>query len=255
MTADAALTHDRFLGGRLRLWQPRGGYRAGTDPVLMAAAVPVRASEDFLELGCGVGTAALCLAYRCGAAGVGLEMQPQYAALARQNARESGLALEVVEGDVHAMPAEIKARSFHHVMLNPPYFSEVAGTPAADVGRDIALRDRSDLAEWLDAAARRVRPKGSLTVIVRADRLRQVLAGLPEVIGTLRVLPLSARRGRPAKRVLVQGIKEGRGPLILLPPFILHEGSSHSEDGDDFTSAAARILREGAALDLHNATG
>ena len=33
------LTHDAFLGGRIRVWQPARGYRAGTDPVLLAAAV------------------------------------------------------------------------------------------------------------------------------------------------------------------------------------------------------------------------
>ena len=40
MFAAGALTEDRFLGGRLVLAQPRKGYRAGIDPVLLAAAVP-----------------------------------------------------------------------------------------------------------------------------------------------------------------------------------------------------------------------
>ena len=33
-----ALTDDKFLMGRLRLLQPAKGYRAATDPVLLAAA-------------------------------------------------------------------------------------------------------------------------------------------------------------------------------------------------------------------------
>ncbi len=33
------LTDDAFLGGRLQLWQPISGYRAATDPVLLAASV------------------------------------------------------------------------------------------------------------------------------------------------------------------------------------------------------------------------
>ena len=35
-------TEDLFLGGRVRLRQPRGGYRAATDPVFLAAACPAR---------------------------------------------------------------------------------------------------------------------------------------------------------------------------------------------------------------------
>ena len=36
------LTRNGFLGGRVQLWQPVCGYRAGVDPVLLAAAVPAR---------------------------------------------------------------------------------------------------------------------------------------------------------------------------------------------------------------------
>lgn len=250
MTDSATLTRDKFLGGQLELWQPRTGYRAGTDPVLLAAAVPAQAGERFLDLGCGVGVAALCLAHRTGATGAGLELQAGYVALARRNAEACGVDLEVVEGNVHAMPDALKSRSFHHVMLNPPYFAETSGTPSADSGRDLALRDRSDLASWLEVATRRVAPKGTLSVIVRAERLRDVLSLLPAVIGSLRVLPLAAREGRSAKRVIVQGRKEGRAPLVLLPPFVLHSGAVHESDGDDFSTGAARVLRAGGALDL-----
>ncbi|MDJ0993428.1 MAG: methyltransferase domain-containing protein [Dinoroseobacter sp.] len=248
MIDDEALTRDCFLGGRLQLWQPREGYRAGTDPVLLAAAVPAAQSDTFLELGCGVGTAALCLALRTGATGVGLELQRDYAELAERNAGASDLPLEVRVGDVHDMPACLRVRSFHHVFLNPPYFAETAGTPSTDMGRDLALRDRSDLATWISAGAKRLNPKGSLTLIARADRLRDILSGLPDSIGSLKLLPLVAREGRAAKRVLVQGRKDGKAPLTLLAPFMLHDGASHLRDGEDFSDAAKKILRDGAAL-------
>ena len=38
-------TEDRFLDGRLTVLQPKTGYRAATDPVLMAAAVPARRGQ------------------------------------------------------------------------------------------------------------------------------------------------------------------------------------------------------------------
>ena len=59
-------TQDGFLGGRLQLYQPKTGYRAGIDPVLLAAACPVKPGEHVLELGCGVGVASLCLALEAG---------------------------------------------------------------------------------------------------------------------------------------------------------------------------------------------
>ncbi len=59
-----ATSEDRLLGGRVRLSQPVEGYRAAIDPVFLAAAVPVRAGESVLDLGCGAGAAALGLLAR-----------------------------------------------------------------------------------------------------------------------------------------------------------------------------------------------
>jgi tRNA1(Val) A37 N6-methylase TrmN6 len=61
---DDELSRNDFLGGRLRLWQPVSGYRAGVDPVLLAASVPALSGQSVLELGCGAGAAILCLATR-----------------------------------------------------------------------------------------------------------------------------------------------------------------------------------------------
>ena len=57
--AEDDLTCDAFLGGKLHLWQPRRGrgYRAGVDPVLLAASIEATAGQSVLELGCGVGAA------------------------------------------------------------------------------------------------------------------------------------------------------------------------------------------------------
>jgi tRNA1Val (adenine37-N6)-methyltransferase len=63
--ADADLSDDKFLMGRLRLLQPLRGYRAATDPVLLAAACPATPGQSVLDLGCGAGAAALCLATAC----------------------------------------------------------------------------------------------------------------------------------------------------------------------------------------------
>ena len=64
--ARADLTDDKFLGGQLTLMQPRDGYRAGLDPVFLAASITAHVGESVLDLGCGVGAAALCLGFRPG---------------------------------------------------------------------------------------------------------------------------------------------------------------------------------------------
>ncbi len=248
-TSDSELTRDGFLGGRVQVRQPRKGYRAGTDPVLLAAAIPAKTGESVLELGCGAGTAVLCLAARVpGLRLTGVEVQGDYAALARRNAAENGADLEVVKADLRDLPAELRQRCFDHVLMNPPYFDRRRGTAAADGGRDLALAGETPLADWLTAGSRRLAPGGTLTAICRAERLPELFRHLPESLGGARVLPLAARTGREADRVLLQAIKGARAQFRLLAPLILHSGAAHQGDGDDYSATASAILRDAAAL-------
>jgi tRNA1Val (adenine37-N6)-methyltransferase len=247
--ADEDLTTDAFLGGRLSVRQPRAGYRAGLDPVLLAAAVPARAGESVLELGCGAGVAALCLARRVpGVDLAGLELQADYAALARGNAAANGITMEVLEGDLARMPAQLRARSFDHVIANPPYFRREAGTPAVDAGREAALGERTPLGAWIDAGLRRLRPGGRLTLIQRAERLPDLLAGFAGRRAALVLLPLAPRDGRDATLVIMAAVKGGRAPFRLLAPLILHEGPVHARDGEDHAAPVRAVLRDAAAL-------
>lgn len=241
-TADD-LTDDAFLGGRLQLWQPIAGYRAATDPVLLAACVDARAGQSVLDLGCGAGTASLCLGARvAGLDLTGLEVQPDYADLARRNAGRNGISFEVVVGDLAHLPAVLK-RGFDHVIANPPYYSS-SGTPSPNAGRDTALRVDTPIADWVHCAARRLSPGGWLSMIFATDCLPEVLAACTGPLGSVGVLPLSARAGRPGLRVILQARKGGKRPFRLLAPFVLHDGASHDTDRDSYTPEAKGILRD-----------
>lgn len=247
--AEDALTQDAFLGGLVRAWQPRHGYRAATDPVFLAAAVPAQAGQDVLELGCGVGVASLCLHARVrGLALTGVEVQGAYAALAMRNAVLNDAPLQVHEADLTALPPDLRVRSFDHVIANPPYYA-AHGPAARDLGRDRALRENTPLALWLDVALRRVRDGGFVTLIHLASRLPDMLAELTPR-ASVTVLPLAARALRPAKRVIVQARKGGRAPFVLLPPLVIHQGDGHLGDGEYFTEPVRAIMRGAGGLDL-----
>ncbi|MGX0878072.1 tRNA1(Val) A37 N6-methylase TrmN6 [Roseovarius sp. MBR-154] len=247
--ADEDLSRDAFLGGRLRIAQPRAGYRAGIDPVLLAASIPARAGQNVLDLGCGSGIAALCLGARVpGLALTGLEIQPAYADLARRNAVANGQTLEVVNGDLTDMPVPLRQRQFDHVIANPPYFDRAAGTPARDPGREHGMGETCALAEWVAAAARRAAPKGQVTVLQRADRLPDLIAAMAAHLGSLEVLPLIPRPGRAARLVLMRGRKGGRAEFRLHDGPCLHAGAEHGSDGEDYTPAISAVLRDAAGL-------
>lgn len=245
---EAELTRDGFLGGRVTLWQPRKGYRAATDPVWLAAACPARTGERVLELGCGAGAALACLNARVpGLALTGVEIQESYAALARRNLPEG---TRVICGDLARMPVALRAEQFDHVIANPPFFDATGSVRPSDAGRDRAHVEETPLSTWIDAGLRRLRERGTLTMIHRVERLGDILAAIGARGGAVRILPLSSRAGRAAERVIVQTRKGARTPLALLPPLIVHEGDRHPGDRAHFTPVAEGVLRMGDALPL-----
>lgn len=250
MTAEArrAVTEDRLLGGRVRLLQAARGYRVAIDPVILAAAVPTRAGEAVLDLGCGSGAAALCLLARVpGVEATGLECDPAAAALARDNAAANGVGdrFRVLEGELLAPPPALRAARFDHVLLNPPYLDPARARLPEDPDRRRSHGEAAaGLADWLDIGLRRLHDDGSLSVIHRAERLDEILAALAGRAGGVVVFPLwpGGAEARPAKRILLRARKGSRAPLSLHPGLVLHR-----PDGG-FTPAAEAVLRDAAPL-------
>lgn len=243
--ADRPASEDRLLDGRVRLLQPRDGYRAAIDPVLLAAAVPAAPGERVADLGCGVGAALFCLAARCPQVSVtGIERDPGLAALARENLGLNGLGgrAAIVEGSV---ADAIPGAPFDRVMMNPPYLPPGRGRASTHPVKTAAnVEDGLDLAGWVAAAARALKPRGWLTLIHRADRVDEICAALRPGFGSLTVFPLWPRAGEPARRVLVQARRGGRSPAVLAAGLVLHKA-----DGT-FTPAAQAVLRDAAPLAL-----
>lgn len=241
---DTALTQDDFLGGKIRIWQPSKGYRAATDPVFLAAAVAAKPGQQVLELGCGVGTALACLCARVEVTGFGLELQSEYADLARRNAALNGLDMTIFTGSLLEMPDVLREMSFDHVFANPPFYAPTAASAPSDSGRDIAHREgEAELQDWISTGLRRLKPRGYFTIIHRTERLGEILCGLVGKTGDIRVLPLAARDGRDAGRILVSARKSAAGPLRLLAPMVLHKGAVHDADEDSFRDNIRAILR------------
>ncbi|TRD21702.1 tRNA1(Val) (adenine(37)-N6)-methyltransferase [Palleronia caenipelagi] len=247
---DTELTEDAFLGGLLTLWQPRRGYRAGLDAVLLAASIRAEVGQSVLDMGCGVGTALLCLGRRVsGLSLTGLELQPDMAELARRNAERNGLEAEIVTGDIGTMPATLRQQRFDRIIANPPYYDRGRGTASPETRRETALGEALPLADWVAAGARRLEPRGTMTVIQKADRLPDLVGAMADTLGSLVIRPIAPRAGRDATLVLVEGVKSGRSPARIAAPILLHRGKSHSANAPDFAPNIEAVLRNGAALD------
>lgn len=227
------VTHDAFLGGRLTLAQPETGFRAGLDSVLLGAAVS-RSGGALLDLGAGVGTAALValddfpdLQARL------VESDPKMAALAAENLKANGfadraevLALDLTASGRTRSDAGLKPDHFAVVIANPPFFE--AGTAPSSGRRAARHMSPATLDLWVKAAATHAAPGGEIVFIHTAERLGALLHSFEARFGAMTVLPLTPRDGEPAHRLLIRGIKGSRAPLTLLASRAVHAAGTPS---------------------------
>ena len=248
----AETTDDAILGGRLRLLQPRRGHRVGHDAVLLAAATDAQAGDHIVDFGAGVGAAGLALLARVPNTAVTLvEIDPQLTALATENIARNGYAdraravvLDVAAGDASFAAAGLPPASADRVMMNPPFNDPGRQQISPDPRRRAAHVVSGSPAVWIEAAARLLRPTGTLTVIWRADGLNELLSALVAHFGGARVLPVHGRAGQPAIRAIIAAKKASRALPIVLPPFFLNDFAGQP------TQEAERVLRDAKELEM-----
>lgn len=244
--AEAEFSTDEVLGGRVRLRQPRRGYRAGLDAALLAAACNAGPGQRVIEAGCGVGGALLAAATRrMQASFFGIERDPYMLALAQENIVANGLSGRVaaLAGDVGAGFRALGLEPFDAAMANPPFFDDAAAIRGPAPARAGAYLADDGLEAWAGFLLKAVREGGSLTLIHRADRLGDILRLLAPKAGSIRIRPVQPFAHQPAKRVLVRAVKTGKAPLALLPALVLHDPA-----GGKHTAEVEAILRGEVAL-------
>ncbi|MCU0789623.1 MAG: methyltransferase [Nitratireductor sp.] len=243
---------DAFHRGAFEAVQPlKSGHRAGSDALLLAAAIPEGAAGRLADLGAGAGVAALAaLSMNPGLEAVLVEIDPAMADCARKslalpaNAGMAGRA-EVVEADIRLTGARREAAglanaAFDYVIANPPYYSPDE-RPSPDAMRALAhVMEDGGLAAWMRTAAAVLKPGGQFFLVWRPRQMAELLEAAKGRFGGLKLLPLHARNDAPASRMIVRAVRGSREPLALMPGLVLHE-----DDGK--ASGPAQLLLNGKA--------
>lgn len=241
-----SVTTDDFYRGRIKVIQPETGFRAGTDSLLLAAAIDAEKRGQALEIGCGAGGALLPAAFRApGLQFTGLEIDTAMAELARRGAVANHMQdrVEIITGTAATLLQDWQ-NEYDLVFSNPPFFDP--GTiQAPGLGKESAYLANIPLKDWINAMLFALRPKGTFLMVHRAAELARILAVLERQAGEMAVLPVHSYPGEEAKRVLVRARKGLRsGPMRLLEPRYLYQSK-----GGERTDWARGMQEEGTGID------
>lgn len=159
-----------FRFKRFEVSNSRSAMKVGTDGVLLGAWCDVAADKSVIDAGTGTGLIALMVAQRSDARVTAVEIEPQAAMEARDNAAGSSWSdrITVVNRDFFDWALSVDNK-VNHIVSNPPYFT--TETTAPDAARRIARHDGGfGYGRLLEIAPRLLYPDGRLSMISPADR-------------------------------------------------------------------------------------
>lgn len=220
-----ATTCDRWYDGTLWLTQPATGFRATSDAVMLAAAIP-HTARHVLELGVGAGAVMMIMARRLTTAQfTGIDHNPDMIQLCAQNAADNGFSerINLLCSDI--MTTKLTP-DWDHVVMNPP-FNDPASTLSPERQRRQSMA-ADFAASWVACASMALSKRGGLTMICRADQLDRILAALTQHdFGECVIRPVYSRPDRPAHRVLIRARKGMAGAMTILPGLIMESDEYH----------------------------
>ena len=224
-----------WLAGNWRILQRTDGHRTSLDDLLVAhlaaCLVAERPPSRCLDLGCGIGSVLLFLAWRFQAARLaGIEAQQVSADLARRSLAWNGVAAraEVHTGDFRDAGSLADQPPFDLVTGTPPYFPVGAGPESDRVQRaPCRFEHRGGIEAYASAAMPRLAP-GAPFVACEAWNQRERVEPAARAAGLrlVRWREIVPRTGKePLLCIFAMRAPELAEPLVVQPPLVVRDGS------------------------------
>ncbi len=231
--------------------EPHGGIRFGTDALLLswAAYAAAAGKKRVLDIGTGSGVIPLLL---LGAGSrshfTGLEIQPEYASAANENAAQNGFSARftAICGSAGDAAALFPAGGFDVVVTNPPYMRADCGYVNTSHALSVARREESGgIAMFCAAAAHCLKSGGKFFAVYRPDRLSHLFCSMSENgIEPKRLRFVVPSVGKKPSLVLVQGCRGGREGMVCEPDLYIYNDPAHSAETKEMLSVYERFSGE-----------
>ncbi|WP_461182840.1 tRNA1(Val) (adenine(37)-N6)-methyltransferase [Virgibacillus kimchii] len=230
----------------MKIIQSPMAFSFSLDAVLLAhfAYVPIK-KGSILDLCTGNGVIPLLLSKRTNAKITGVEIQERIYQMAVRNFALNRLTeqLSVIHGDLKEMQPILGQSNFDVVTCNPPYFR----TPSKNEHNHneyltIARHEvYCTLEDVVKACKLHVRPGGKVAMVHRPGRLVDLIALFRSYkLEPKRIQFVYPKKGRDANMLLIEGVRDGKPDLKILPPLYIYE-----EDGN-YTKEAEEIIYDRA---------
>jgi tRNA1Val (adenine37-N6)-methyltransferase len=237
-----------WLAGDWRLLQRTEGHRFSLDD-LVTAHFAATVATDFsiatgtesfpariLDLGCGIGTVLLLMAWRFPGARVwGIEAQAVSAALARRSITWNGVddRCGVVSGDLRDTALLEGQPPFDLITGTPPYFPRGTGLESDQIQRGpCRFEHRGGIEDYAAAAALRLAPGAAFVACAAATQTDRVIAAAADTgLVVERRRDIVPRAGKAPLLIVFSMRRQGEaGPARVESPLTVRDATGRRTD-------------------------
>lgn len=231
-----------MTNNRLQIIQSPSVFSYSMDAVLLAyfASIPIKRG-NILDLCSGNGVIPLLLTDRTQAKIKGLEIQARLQNMAMRSIELNDLAdkIQVYQGDLKLRYDVLPQSFFDTVTCNPPYFPTPQTTEHNENEHFTIARHEvmCTLEDVVKACKLYVKPGGKVALVHRPERLVDIVTLMKQYqIEPKRMQLVYPKKGKAANTLLIEGIRDGKPGLKILPPLEIYEN-----DGT-YTAQARKII-------------
>lgn len=217
----------------LKIVQNTDMFNFSLDSVLLPNFVTLnKNTAKILDIGCGNAPIPLILSTKTSAKIIGVEIQKDVYELALKIVKMNDLEkqIEIINDDINNIYTYFETESFDTVVCNPPYF-KVATTPNLNTieYKTIARHEiKLNLEQIINIAKKVLKNNGNIAMVHRPERLSDIITIMRKNnIEPKRIRFVYPKETKEANILLIEGVKNGRPGLKILPPLY-----SHCENGE-----------------------
>ncbi len=213
----------------LYLVQDTDMFNFSLDSVLLPNFITInKNAKKIMDIGCGNAPIPIILSTKCDAEIVGVEVQKKVYDLALESIKINKLEnkISIINDDINAIYKNFNHSTFDIITCNPPYFkyiesSNINKNEFKTIARHEVLLNLSQL---MIISKYLLKNNGIIGIVHRPERVTDVIECMRNNnIEPKRIQFVYPHIDEEANIVLIEGRKNGRPGLKVLPPIISHD--------------------------------
>ena len=230
------IVRNRLLDYKYIIYQDDDFFKFSLDSLLLVNFVSLNLRcKKVIDLACGNAPIPMLLYNKTKANIYGIELQKCIYDLGIKSINENKLndRINLLWGDVREVNKYFNSDSFDTVLCNPPYFVNYSNNM---INNDlIKARARHELTlnidDVLKAARYLLKNGGNLAIVHRTDRFIEIIEKFRKYgLEPKKIQFIYSKNNKNSDLFLIEGIKNGRDGLKVLPNLVLHNDDGTYKD-------------------------